>query len=169
MPRCPGQPIYAVIDETFEALSNTVAAIPDNQLVPGLVQTVTISGKPDDCLVIDVNVPLNITHTFAADLDVSLAHLTKTGILFDDICGSIDNVAVVLDDDAATAISGNCTTPVGQNTSRKSESGTALNGFDGLAANGAWTLTVVDDATGDTGTLNSWGVQGVCRYRRLQP
>ncbi|HQZ72013.1 MAG TPA: hypothetical protein PK826_11895 [Anaerolineae bacterium] len=169
VPRCPGQPVYAAVEETFEALSAAVTAIPDSQLIPGLVQTVTVSGHPDDCLVIDVNVPLNITHTFAADLDVSLAHLGKSAILFDDICGSVDNVSVVLDDDAAANIQGNCATPVGQGLARKTESGSALNGFDRLAANGAWTLTVVDDALGDIGTLNSWGVQGVCRYRRLQP
>ncbi|MBK8539085.1 MAG: hypothetical protein IPL60_03620 [Ardenticatenia bacterium] len=66
-----------------------------------------------------------------------------------------------------------CTSPMLNNQARKTETGTGLKPFDGTAANGAWTLTVSDDSVARTRrrghTLNSWGVTGQCRYRRLTP
>ena len=67
-----------------------------------------------------------------------------------------------------------CSTPMLNNERRKTEGGTSLTAFDGLAAIGSWTLTVQDNIIGGTNqttvnTLNSWGVTGVCRYRRLLP
>ena len=72
-----------------------------------------------------------------------------------------------------------CTTPMGATggvaSRRKTEGGAGLTPFNGTAANGAWTLTVQDNVIGGTNqvgvanTLNSWGVTGQCRYRRLLP
>ena len=33
-----------------------------------------------------------------------------------------------------------------------------LSVFDGMDANGEWTLNITDSAAGDVGTLNSWGL-----------
>jgi len=80
-------------------------------------------------------------------------------------------VAGTFDDDAATSIT-LCSTPMLANQKRTTETGTALNAFDGKPANGDWTLTVTDLVVGGqnqagANTLNSWGVAGKCRYRRL--
>ncbi len=175
---CPGQPVYQAFTEDFSAASTTAVAIPNAGPLPQTVsQTVTVSGKPADCLVIDVDVPVNITHGLFGDLDLRLAHGTVTATLFDNsttsFCNGSANVAGILDDDATTSMTA-CSNPILNNQRRKTESGSALDAFNQSAANGAWTLTVQDNAIGGPNqpgphTLNSWSVVGQCRYRRLVP
>jgi subtilisin-like proprotein convertase family protein len=47
---------------------------------------------------------------------------------------------------------------VGGGNTYRTESGNALEGFAGLSAGGEWRLDIVDDAGGDTGTVNSWSL-----------
>ena len=179
IPRCPGQPVYVAITEDFSATEAVVTTIPNAGPLPQtVVRTLTVAGKPADCLVLDVNVPINITHTWFGDLDVTLAHAGATSSMFNNsltpFCTSNINVIGTLDDDSATSMTA-CTSPMLNNQARKTETGTGLKPFDGTAANGAWTLTVSDIVIGGTNqvgvanTLNSWGVTGQCRYRRLTP
>ena len=58
-------------------------------------------GITAQCEVVDVNVTLDLNHTWNADLDVDLTSPEGTpSRLFDDICGASDNMQVILDDDA---------------------------------------------------------------------
>ncbi len=105
--------------------------------------------------VLDVNVVLNISHTYDADLDVYLYSPSGTRVeLFTDVGGSgHDFFGTTLDDEAATAISSGTAPFTG---SYRPEG--LLRDFDGENPNGSWTLQITDDAGGDFGMLNAWVV-----------
>ena len=130
-------------------------AIPDDGT---RVSRVTVPGSAG--IVRDVNVSLNISHTFAGDLDVTLTHASNTVELFTNVGGSDAGFQVSLDDEAGTDI-GVANTPddtpvVG---AFNPEDAALLSVFDGLDASGRWTLTVVDNSEADVGTLHSWGLR----------
>jgi subtilisin-like proprotein convertase family protein len=117
----------------------------DTQVVAGLTDFVT-----------DLNVTVNITHTWDGDMAlVLIAPNGDTSVLFNQRGGSGDNLtATVFDDEAATAISAGVAPFTG---SFRPE--TTLSVFDGMpaaVANGTWQIDVFDFFTGDTGTLVDW-------------
>ena len=102
----------------------------------------------------DINVKLNITHGFDSDLDVFLIAPDTTRIeLFTDVGNGANFTNTIIDDEAATAITSGASPFTG--TYRPEGSLAAL---DGKNFNGTWTLEITDDASGDTGTLNSWSL-----------
>ncbi len=115
---------------------------------------------PDSFLITDVNVTVNISHTFDSDLfflvyspqqniGVYLAYL---------VGGSGDNfVNTVFDDSAATPIESGTAPFAG--VYRPRSNGPPLSSFIGQNAQGTWSLWVADTATVDTGTLNSWSLE----------
>lgn len=108
----------------------------------------------DSNMVADVNVVLNITHSWDADLDVYLVHNDVIVELFTDVGGSLDDFRnTVLDDEAYVSITEGSMPFTG---SFQPEGN--LSDFDGLDAQGLWQLVVTDDDTGDTGTLESWSL-----------
>jgi subtilisin-like proprotein convertase family protein len=113
-----------------------------------------LSGLCD--VVTDVNVSLNISHTWVGDLRVSLSHNStgRTVQLYNIDCGDNDNLIAVFDDEAPVAAS--CP-PNGTY-----QPAVPLTALDGINATGTWTLTVSDNATGDSGVLNSWGITLAC-------
>ena len=132
-------------------LSNTTSLpIPDLSTVDSTI-TSTLTG-----MVTDVNVRLNITHTFDRDLDVYLIGPDGTQVeLFTDIGGSGDDfLDTVLDQQAANVIGtpGFNSAPF-TGTYRPEGDLSVLNGK--LAA-GVWTLRVTDHSGTDVGTLNNW-------------
>ncbi len=187
IPRCPGQPVYVAITEDFSASEAVVTRTPENLngiagFIPGvLARTLTISGKPADCLVIDVDVSVNAQVQRFGDLDMTLTHAVTSALFTNSVtsfCTANTGILTTFDDDV-TALFTACANPMGSNglvppvaQRRKTEGGTGLKPFDGLAANGAWTLTITDNipTLPDAGNnLNSWGIAGQCRYRRLTP
>ena len=116
---------------------------------------ITIS---EDAIITDVNVTLNINHTFNGDLDVKLIGSDGTEvILFEDVGASGENFTnTVLDDDASTAINAGSAPFTG--TFRPQGS---LSDFNGLMSAGDWTLSITDDANQDGGELLNWSLQ-VC-------
>ena len=112
------------------------------------------------CTISDVNLELDITHTFMGDLTVSLNH-EGAGTMFAQICGSTDDWLGTLDDDAMgppTAGCGNGDPSLFTTT----QSGSALDGFDGKPASGDWTLDINDAFGGDSGVLNASRFYGTC-------
>lgn len=103
----------------------------------------------------DVNVTLNINHTWNADLDLFLISPSGTEIeLFTDVGGSSDNFNnTTLDDEATTSITAGIA-PF--NGSFKPEG--LLSALDGEDGNGTWQLKIIDDEGGFVGTLNSWSL-----------
>jgi MYXO-CTERM domain-containing protein len=113
------------------------------------VQTATTSSTS----ITDVNVAVDITHSYVGDLTVTLESPAGTTItLFDAVGGAgIDFIGTVLDDEASASI---VTAAAPFTGSFMPE--TALSAFDGEDPNGDWTLSVTDGAAGDTGTLDEW-------------
>ncbi|RYD96282.1 MAG: T9SS type A sorting domain-containing protein [Sphingobacteriales bacterium] len=100
----------------------------------------------------DVNVGINITHPYVADLTLIAVSPNNTQvILWQEQCGSNDNINAVFDDSGAnvtcTAINGNIRA-----------TGT-LSSFNGQNSAGNWLLGFIDPYAQDAGTLNSWSVQ----------
>lgn len=107
--------------------------------------------------VIDIDALVDITHTYDADLIISLSHAGTTVLLSNRNGGSggQNYTATVFDDAAAVAINaGYAYAPY--NGAFKPEQ--ALAAFVNQDAFGLWTLTVSDNEGGDTGTINSFGI-----------
>ena len=106
-------------------------------------------------LVQDVDVTLEVSHTWDADLDVFLISPAGTQVeLTTDNGGSGDNyVGTVFDDEAADPVTGGAAPFTGTFAPEGS-----LADFDGEAAAGAWYLSVTDDTGGDVGTLDGWSI-----------
>ncbi|MFZ4575250.1 MAG: choice-of-anchor X domain-containing protein [Phycisphaerales bacterium] len=149
--------------------TTTPVALPDN---PTIDNSITVA---DSYTLSDVNVRINITHTFDSDLDMILVvpGATQYVHLATDVGSSGDNfVNTVFDQQAATAITAGTAPFTG---SFRPEGGTAsgfivataltgltnlanLDSLNGTNSAGTWTLRIDDDATGDIGTLNSWSL-----------
>ncbi|WP_395061880.1 S8 family serine peptidase [Flavobacterium sp.] len=109
----------------------------------------------------DINVNLNITHTYVQDMTISLVGPASIGSpvirLFQEACGDNDNIACILDDSGiAPACSGN-----------PSISGSiapldSLSSLNALPADGEWTLIVDDPYNGDGGIVNLFSID-LCR------
>ncbi len=130
------------------------AAINDNATT-----NVVISVSGLDTYLFDVNLRTNIVHTFAADLEITLISPAGTVVtVTTDNGGGNDDVfdGTLWDDDAdvpvtdASYSNGVTTTPLVVEE--------ALAAFRGEDPNGDWTLSVTDDASLDTGTINAWGL-----------
>ncbi len=137
--------------------NTTSAAIPD---VNTLTSTITVSGAGTQ--IIDVNLLTSITHTFSADLDITLTSPAGTVVtITTDNGGSNDNVFNgTLWDDKTGATNASVTDYVYSNgvtaTPLVPEEG--LSAFIGENPNGVWTLSVTDDLSGDVGTLQNWSL-----------
>jgi subtilisin family serine protease len=104
----------------------------------------------------DLNVQLDITHTWNDDLDVFLISPDGTRVeLFTDIGSDSDNFTnTILDDQADTSITQGSAPFTGSFRPEGS-----LSDFDGENAAGTWTLQIIDDfISEDSGVLNSWSL-----------
>ncbi|MGE0636859.1 MAG: HYR domain-containing protein, partial [Bacteroidia bacterium] len=150
----------------FDVFSDSPAlAIADVGVVSS---TITVSGI--DPYILDLNVVTNITHTFAADLDVTITSPAGTVVTLtsDNGSGNDDIFAgTTWNDDADPDGLVPYTTNNGLVSDQAYVNLTvatplvpedALSAFIGEDPNGTWTITISDDLTGDVGTLNSWGL-----------
>lgn len=114
-------------------------------------------------VITDLNVNLNITHTYIQDLTIRLTSPSGTVLdLLTEPCGDNDNMNVTIDDSGSAVVCG---------TGNPSLSGVVvssqpLSTFNGLNSAGTWTLTVIDGYSGDGGTLNSWSLN-ICSTQPL--
>ncbi len=120
---------------------------------PAVQSINTVSGVPG--VVTDVNVTLNISHTWDEDLSVFLTAPNGTVVqLFSGLGGSADNFTnTTLDDEAGASI----TTGSAPFTGSFRPQG-LLSAFDGDNANGVWVLDVGDAFSADGGAINSWSL-----------
>jgi subtilisin-like proprotein convertase family protein len=136
----------------------------ENTIGPDIGVTTSIINMDQNAVITDVNLTLNIEHTWDADLEVKL--IAPDGvteiILFEDIGSNGDNFTnTVLDDDASTVISDGEAPFTGSFTPTGS-----LSDLNGLLSGGDWTLYINDDADGDGGTLLDWSIQ-ICTEASL--
>lgn len=129
--------------------TDTPVNIIDNTTIQS---TITIG---NDGVIEDLDLQLDITHTWDADL---IATLTSPGgtvfTLFSEVGGSGDNfTGTYFDDDAADSITSGSAPFAG--SFRPVDAFAPLNGTDVV---GDWILSIEDDATQDQGTLNTWSL-----------
>ncbi|MFK5877977.1 MAG: thrombospondin type 3 repeat-containing protein [Flavobacteriaceae bacterium] len=132
--------------------SSDVPVTIDNGAANTVSSTFTIV---DGVEISDVNILLDITHTWDSDLTLTITSPAGTVVeLTSNNGGSGDNYTNTLfDDEAGTSISS--ASPPFTGTFIPEQ---ALSAFNGESSLGAWTLTVIDGAGGDGGALNSWSV-----------
>ncbi|MFD2824374.1 proprotein convertase P-domain-containing protein, partial [Lacinutrix iliipiscaria] len=140
----------AFVDVCGGAFTSTPGATVTNG--SPVIDNLTVALSPTD-IISDLDVAINLPHTFTGDVDITLTSPNGTVVeLTTDNGGGGDNYEnTVFDDDAATSIVG-ATAPF---TGTFSPEGN-LSDFNGEIFDGTWTLTVEDDAGGDDGTLISW-------------
>ena len=109
-------------------------------------QTTTSTIEVNDAYCIgDVDLELDLSHTYIGDLIIEVTSPEGTTVrLHDRNGGGDDDIMTTYDDD------GEGTTPDGPGI---------LADFDGEIVTGTWTMTVSDNAGADTGTLNSWSLK----------
>ncbi len=147
---------------TTEATPSNICSTPD---VP--IPDNNSSGISDQILtdasgtLTDLNVAVDITHTWVGDLTVELLHVdTGTSVILIAKPGTpgggqgsdADNIDVTLDDEAALSVEDNAPYTPGDAYYPNNP----LSAFDGESLAGTWELTVIDSAKADTGTLVSW-------------
>ena len=139
------------IAQTTYPSTDTPKPIPDVRTPPVLSSIVISSTGP----VSDVNVTININHTFDGDLDIFLIgpNGTRVELTTDNGSSGQNYINTVFDDQAATSITAGTAPFTG---SFKPEG--LLSTLNGIPANGTWTLEITDDANLDSGTLNSWSL-----------
>ncbi len=121
--------------------SNTVTS---NLTTTGLAGTLT-----------DVNVSINVNHTWDADLDITLIHPDGTRIeLTSDNGGNGDHYSITTFDQQA-GMSITAGSPPFNGTYKPEGNLDLLNG---KFPNGQWKLEVHDDSGGDGGSLNGWSI-----------
>ena len=110
-------------------------------------QTVNSSLSMGSCSsVYDIEVDLNITHTWRGDLEVILYAPDNSSVRLHNRGGSSADDLV-----GTYAITGGTLT-----------ASQSLSGFVGVTGSGSWNLQITDYASGDTGRLNSWGLTISC-------
>ncbi len=142
--------VQPIAQNTFPS-TDTPKPIPDVR-TPPVLSPITVAGAG---LVSDVNVTLNLTHTFDGDLDIFLIGPNGTRVeLTTDNGGAGDNfTGTVFDDQAAVSITAGAAPFSG---SFRPEG--LLSSLNGIPAAGTWTLEITDDAAIDSGTLLSWSL-----------
>ena len=123
--------------------------IVDNTTVTNTITVPALGGAT----ITDLNVYVNLTHTWTADLRLTLQSPSGTSIALINtgLCNDNDNILVEFDQAASAQIGAAC--PMNNLFARPAVS---LNGVNGQQLQGTWTLSIQDVATQDQGTLTSW-------------
>lgn len=136
--------------------STGATSIPDGvgANTPGAISSSTIN-IPNNYVITDVNVGLNISHPYIGDLKLTLKHPDNTAVvLMNRTCNNnrFSGINATADDNGGTI---NCTGPVVGNFSPIQP----LAALNGKPSNGNWKLEFQDFYNGDIGIVNSWSVQ----------
>ncbi len=140
----------------FRVLSTAFyGAIDVTMPIRDLQRTISEIFVSDDFVLKDVDVFLDIEHSFTADLDIFLQGPDGTRVaLLSDVGGSGDHFRrTILDDEASTPITEGQPPFTGRYQPEE-----ALAAFRDKQAWGTWRLEIYDDSRRDEGTLLSWGL-----------
>lgn len=115
-----------------------------------------------------ITASVNITHTYVQDMTITLTGPAAIGspvvILQQEACGAQPDINCTYDD-SGNAPTCSATSPAISGTIQTFES---LSAFDGLLADGVWTLTVNDPYNGDGGSINSVSLK-ICSKSAISP
>ncbi len=128
------------------------AAIPDNSAV-GVTSTLMLPAEAVGLNITDVDVDVQLVHTYIGDLLIHVTHAGTQVVLHDNLCGTQEDIDTTYDDEAGAAF--NC--PQSASGLSFQPFGT-LSTLDGVATQTNWTLFVEDQLGADTGTLQQWCV-----------
>lgn len=155
------QPIsigYSITNTCNSYANNTPLVIPDGAgTTSPVLGTIVANNSPNvpvTYVLTDVNVTVNLTHTYVNDVVIAINHPDTTQVmLWNGFCGSQDNFNITFSDGNPTP------TCVGNDTTGTFGPASALSAFNGKTANGVWTLLAGDAWAGDTGQINSWSIE----------
>lgn len=146
-----------VVQTTCNTYNNTTAlTIPDGTATaPGAVVASTIS-IPVTQTISDINVRVNVSHTYFSDLTIALNHPDGTQVfLANGLCPGATSGFNITFDDAGSGV------VCSANVTGTYAPAASLSAFNGKPANGNYTLLLRDNARLDTGNLNNWSIE-VC-------
>ncbi|WP_179344418.1 thrombospondin type 3 repeat-containing protein [Winogradskyella ursingii] len=133
--------------------SDTPINIPDNNPT-GIGSTINV---PTTSLITDVNVTVNITHTWVNDLELTLVAPNGTIVILSNRNGAANTqnyTNTVFDQEATEPISSGSAPFTGTFVPDGD-----LSVYYGAFSGGDWTLNVSDNAGFDTGTIDSWTLE----------
>ncbi|NNK54186.1 MAG: HYR domain-containing protein, partial [Flavobacteriaceae bacterium] len=150
-------PVIVCIGEQLTG-PNTVSDSPGIPIVDNTTFTTTID-ITDDFTINDLNMAVDIEHTWTGDITLTLESPAGTQVIvFDDADGcSGDNIMDTYDDESVNPLDCQAGTSDAFPLDDYIPSN-PLSAFDGESTLGTWILSVEDDAGGDTGVLNSWAI-----------
>ncbi len=127
---------------------NTAFAIPDNNTT----FTVRSINVPTTSNISDVNLAVNLTHTYVSDLQIILQGpmtTTTQSTIFNQACTNNDNINATFDDQGSAIV---CAATITGNVTPS----TPLSVFNGLNPNGSWLVGIRDVGAADTGNVISY-------------
>ena len=139
---------YTVTNVCNSYTMNTGFAIPDNNTT----FTVRAINVPTTSNISDVNLAVNLTHTYVSDLQIILQGpmvTTTQSTIFSQSCTTNDNINATFDDQGAGIV---CAPTITGNVIPA----TPLNVFNGLNPNGNWLVGIRDVGALDTGNVVSY-------------
>jgi len=162
---------YAVNSHTFSIDYEVVTSCTTYSDMPNMAITDDWVGFDESTIIVpgninlsDVNVSVDIAHTYLGDLLISVLSPDGTEIkLLERACSDNVDLNIVFDDSGVVLA---CNSPT-TGTFKPSESLTTLNNESG---NGTWTIRINDNGELDIGTLNSWSLE-ICstQVTEIQP
>jgi subtilisin-like proprotein convertase family protein len=182
-----GKVLVATLAVAAAALAMLAPAASAEVLVPSQGEDISITGgeanpypselfvQEADGNVTDLNVTINLSHTWPDDVDIVLEGPTgETAVLMSDACGSGDlaGASITFTDEAIAGLAneGPCGSGSFKPTNIEGgdvwggegpgeETSTLLSNFDGETPNGFWNLWVIDDfEPEDNGLIASWSL-----------
>ncbi len=153
---------------TITISCDTVAAI-DVPIEISPVGTPTVTSKVsffNDLPVSDINVVLEVEHSFLADLIITLTSPSGTQVtLTSNSCGDLENIDAIFDDDGEMFSCDSSGDVAIKDIIRPLGS---LASFNGESAFGEWILTVEDTAPADGGSINKFDLE-ICVEGAVRP
>ncbi len=142
---------YSYTNNTSLGINNTV----DNSGIGlGAGWSVSTISVPDNFTVGNVDMDLQLTHTYIQDLTMYLEAPDFTYIvLAEEPCGDNDDIDAKFID-GGNAIS--CATGAGADLSGNVQPDEPMSTFQNVNSNGDWLLYVKDNYNGDNGSIDSW-------------
>ena len=156
-PACSGSYSLGYRFTTGQQICLTVTSTDTPIAIPVIVNTTPFFSSinlSSSNVVSDVNVTVDISHTWVNDMTISLISPTGTEIqLVARPCtnASLFDIIATFDDSGSTIVCG--TNPAISGTVKPIQQ---LSGFNGQPINGVWKLKVLDPYNEDGGAINSW-------------
>ncbi len=143
--------------QTSTTYSNTAPAAINETATPCTAPLVRSFAVAANAQVTDVNIGVQLAHTYRGDIRATLISPTGTVVnLITNVGTGADNLNVLFDDSAATSVSthtANDNTAAAPPYQRSFRPEASLASFNGEGSAGTWQLTICDSLNSDSGTF----------------